>query len=197
MRIGLFGGRFDPPHIGHLLAAQGALEALDLDRVLFIPAQTPPHKSATAAAEARFEMVVVATASHPQFRVSRVEIDRFGPSYTFDTVMEFRGKQPRDELFFLTGLDAYADVSTWHRATELVEEVKMVAVSRPGYSLEGLEPPFREKVQELATVACGVSSTDIRRRLGEGRPIRYLVPEPVESYLDKHDLYRKQSLQQS
>ncbi|MDQ3459061.1 MAG: nicotinate-nucleotide adenylyltransferase [Deinococcota bacterium] len=188
-RLGLFGGRFDPPHLGHLLAAQEALEALALDEFWFVPAQTPPHKPAVASAEDRFNMTLLATASHPAFRVSRLELGRTGPSYTFDTVMRVREGDPGGKLFFITGADAYAEIETWHRAPELLEAVKMVAVSRPGYALSGLPEFYRDKVTLLDRLKIDISSTEVRRRLSEGRSVRYLVPEPVESYLDKHHLY--------
>ncbi len=196
MRLGLFGGRFDPPHIGHLLVAQGALEALRLDRLLFLPSPTPPHKPAVAGAEARYDMTVIATADHPNFFVSRLELARPGPSYTFDTVTEVREAHPQAQLFFITGTDAYREIHTWHRAEELVHSVNMVAAPRPGYTLEVLRSPFRERVQVLDTRLCEVSSTEVRARLAEGRPVRYLVPKALESYLVKHHLYREQSLQQ-
>lgn len=191
MRLGLFGGRFDPPHIGHLLAAQQALEMLSLDRVHFVPAKTPPHKPAQIGGEMRAEMILLATAGHPQFTLDRRELTRSGPSYTFDTVSEVQDDYPYAELFFITGIDAYREIASWHRAEELVHKVVMVAVNRPGYNLDLLEPPFNERVRVLHTVACGVSSTDIRQRLANHQPIRYRVPELVESYLGKHNLYRQ------
>lgn len=191
MRLGLFGGRFDPPHLGHLLAAQGALEALNLDELWFVPAKTPPHKPAVASAASRLEMVQLAIASNPAFRASELELSRAGPSYTFDTVSEVGLQRPDDTLFFITGQDAYAEIATWHRAAELVRQVHMVAVARPGYTLDELEPAFRQRVQILPTRLCHVSSTEIRHRLKRSLSVRYLVPEPVEIYLDRSDLYRQ------
>ncbi len=195
MRLGLFGGRFDPPHNGHLLAAQQAFEQLKLDELWFVPAQTPPHKPALATAENRFEMTLLATASHPDFKVSRLEIARPGPSYTFDTLKQLREAQPQTELFFITGLDAYRDIASWYRAKDLVGLAHMVAVSRPGYNLNSLESFFEQRVRVLDTVMCEISSTEIRHRLATQRPVCYLVPELVEKYLVKHDLYRQQSVQ--
>lgn len=191
MRLGLFGGRFDPPHLGHLLAAQGALEALGLDELWFVPAKTPPHKPATAGADARAQMLLLATLPNPAFRVSRLELGRDGPSYTFDTVSQVRRERPGDTLFFITGTDAYADVASWHRARDLVGAVNMVAVARPGYTLEDMEASFRERVHVLPTRLCDISSTDIRTRLARGESVRYLVPELVETYLDRTALYRQ------
>lgn len=197
MRLGLFGGRFDPVHSGHLLVAQEALERLKLDSLWFVPAQSPPHKSAVASAEARYEMLLLATTSHPAFEVSRLELERSGPSYSFDTVSEVKKRQPGATIFFITGVDAFLDIASWHRAKDLVETVNMVSVARPGYNLEGLEPNFRERVQVLETRQCDISSTEIRQRLAAERPIRYLVPELVETYLVKQHLYLEQPLQPS
>ena len=197
MRLGLFGGRFDPVHVGHLMVAQSALEALKLDEVWFIPAKAPPHKGAAAEAEKRFEMLLLATVNHPQFRVSRLEIERSGASYSFDTVGEVRARRPESELFFLTGVDAYAEIASWHRARELVSSVSMVALGRPGYSLDHIDPYFRERVRILESRLWGVSSTEIRRRLARKESVRYLVPESVESYLAKYPLYHEQPLHQN
>jgi nicotinate-nucleotide adenylyltransferase len=190
-RLGLFGGRFDPPHFGHLLVAQEALEVLALDEIWFIPAQSPPHKDAEVGAEHRFNMTLLATASAPEFKASRLEIERGGPSYAFDTVMEVRRRLPSVKPVFITGVDAYRYIDTWHRALELADAVEWVAISRPGYSLEGVEEPFRSRVRLLEGLKVEISSTEVRRRLAAGRPVRYLVPELVESYLVKHHLYRK------
>lgn len=191
MKLGLFGGRFDPPHLGHLLAAEQVREALALDAVWFIPAQSPPHKPTVAGAEHRYAMTLLATGPNPHFTVSRLELDRQGPSYTFDTVQQVRALVPGADLVFITGVDAYRDIATWHRAGELVRQVTMVAVARPGYNLEQLEPDFRARVEVITTVGCDISSTEIRNRLKERRSVRYFVPESVESYLAKHHLYRQ------
>lgn len=190
MRLGLFGGRFDPPHLGHLLAAQGAFETLHLDELWFVPAQTPPHKAAVASADDRAQMLLLATLTNPAFRVSRVELGRSGPSYTFDTVLQVKAERPDDTLFFITGADAYAEVASWHRARELVATVHMVALARPGYTLDDMEATFRERARILETRLCDISSTDIRTRLGRRESVRYLIPELVETYLDRTALYR-------
>lgn len=190
-RLGLFGGRFDPPHLGHLLVAQEAFDALALDELWFVPAQSPPHKPAWASAEHRFNMTLLATASQPAFRVSRLELARPGPSYTYDTVAQVKEDEPGVKLFFITGMDAYADIESWHRAPELLGAVKMVAVSRPGASLSGLPEAYRERVMLLDRLKVDISSTEVRRRLSKGKSVRYLVPEPVETYLGKYHLYRQ------
>lgn len=197
MRLGLFGGRFDPVHVGHLMVAQSALEALGLGELWFIPAKMPPHKGAAADPEKRFEMLLLATNTHPQFRVSRVEIERTGASYTFDTVSEIRAQRPEDELFFITGVDAYREIASWHRARELVSSISVVALSRPDSTLEEVKPYFKERVRLLDTPQWEVSSTEIRRRLAQGESVRYLIPESVESYLAKNPLYHQQPLHQN
>ncbi len=190
MRLGLFGGRFDPPHFGHLRLAEEALEQLKLDALLFIPAFAPPHKPTVAPAGARCDMLMLATTSHPRFAVSRLELERGGSSYTYDTVRAVKKEKPEAELFFLTGADAYREIASWHRARELVSEVHMVAATRPGYTLDGIEPFFKRRVRCLDTLLLEVSSSDIRKRIQGGRSVRYLLPELVESYLVKHHLYR-------
>ena len=190
MRLGLFGGRFDPVHVGHLLAAQGAFEALELDELWFIPAKSPPHKPAVASPEDRFQMLVLATLNNPAFVVQGLELHRPGPSYTFDTVCAVKEARPANTLYFITGVDAAAELASWHRAEELVTQVNIVALARPGYTVDDLEPPLRERIKLLDTRLCEVSSTEIRSRLNRRQSVRYLVPELVETYLDRTALYR-------
>ena len=190
MKLGLYGGRFDPPHLGHLLVAEGARAALGLDRVLFIPSKAPPHKGTEASAQARYEMTLLATADHPQLFVSDLELKREGTSYSVDTVETLLETYPEAEMFYLTGVDAYADIATWHRARELVEKVRMVAYPRPGYSLDGLEPCFLERVRLLELPVFEVSSTEVRRHLRNGASVRYVLPDAVTAYVAKHALYR-------
>ncbi|GAA6741911.1 nicotinate-nucleotide adenylyltransferase [Thermus oshimai] len=186
MRIGLFGGSFDPIHIGHLLAASEAAEALGLDRVLFVVAARPPHKTPIAPPEARYEMVLLATAEDERFSASRLELARPGPSYTVDTLREARALFPGAELFFITGADAYRDLPTWKEGERLADYATLVAVARPGYPLEALFAP----VIPLWVPEVGISSTEIRRRIKEGRSVRYWVPRPVEVYLERNGFYR-------
>lgn len=134
-------------------------------------------------------MLVLATASHPALRVSRLELERPGTSYSIDTVLEVQRRLPEATLHFITGIDAYADIAHWHRAEELVSLVTMVAAPRPGYSLQELAPFFRQRVHVLPGLPIAISSSSIRQRLQQHQPIRYLVPELVESYLAKHHFY--------
>ena len=191
MRLGLFGGRFDPVHLGHLLAAQTAFEALELDELWFIPAKSPPHKPAVASPEDRLQMLILATLSNPAFVVQGLELARPGPSYTFDTVSELKKTRPSDTLFFVTGIDAAADLASWHRAEELSALVNIVALARPGYTIGDLRPPLRGRVETLNTRLCEISSTEVRSRLSRCQSVRYLVPELVETYLERTALYRQ------
>ncbi len=190
MRLGLFGGSFDPVHLGHLLAASESADRLGLDRVEFVTAARPPHKRPVASPEARHEMVVLAVGRDARFFASRLELDYPGPSFTVDTLRRARRRWPEAELFFITGADAYRDVETWKEPEALFELATMVAVTRPGYDLKRLAPFFRERVRVLEIPGYEVSSTEIRRRVAAGRSIRYLVPFEVEVYIEKHGLYR-------
>jgi len=190
MKIGLFGGSFDPVHMGHLLAASESADQLELDQVHFVTAARPPHKRPHAPAEARHEMVVLATISDERFRASRLELDHPGPTFTVDTLRRARRRWPDDDLFFITGADAYRDLASWREPEALVELAQMVAVSRPGYDLSRLDPFFRERVLPLVIPGYEISSTEIRRRIATGRSVRYLVPYEVEVYIAKHRLYR-------
>lgn len=195
MKVGLFGGRFDPIHTGHLLVAEEAREALALDEVWFIPSKDPPHKAVSVAAAHRYRMALLATAEHPHFRVSEAELERDGTSYTVDTVEALVAAHPEAEFCYLVGIDAYAEIQSWHRARELVELVRMVALPRPGFSLAGLEPYFLERVTVLETPLWEISGSDVRARLSRGESARYLVPQPVLAYLHKHRLYAPEAPQ--
>ena len=139
-----FGGRFDPLHVGHLLLGETARVRLELDEIWFIPSKAPPHKTTAAPAEARYEMALLATADNPHFRVSRLELDRDGTSYTVDTVETVKEQLPDADLFYLTGADAYADIATWERAKELVQKVQMVALGTSGGKFERTRALFQK-----------------------------------------------------
>ena len=194
-RLGLLGGTFDPIHTGHLLIAEVARHALSLDQVIFVPAGDPPHKGeSVTAAEHRYAMVLVATADHPAFQVTRREIEREGPSYSLTTIREYREELGETGgLYFLTGADALLEIRTWYRWQEVLRACRFAALARPGFDsaalLDLLPPELREQVELLHTPGFDISSTDIRERVRRGDPIRYLVPAPVESYIRKHGLY--------
>ncbi len=185
------GGTFDPIHHGHLLAAEEARHAEQLERVLFVPAGAPWQKrdEAVTPSEKRWEMAKLATDDNPFFEVSRIELDREGPTYTIDTLRMMREIQPEDDLYFITGADAISQILTWKRPEEALELATFVAVTRPGHELDDLRS-LGSRVVVLEIPALAISSTDIRRRASEGRPIRYLVPDVVARYIADHGLYK-------
>ncbi len=190
MRLGVMGGTFDPIHHGHLVAASEVQAQFDLDEVVFVPTGQPWQKSGrvVAPAEHRYLMTVIATASNPRFTVSRVDIDRDGPTYTIDTLRDLRAQRPEAELFFITGADALAQILSWKDADELWDLAHFIGVTRPGYVLsESGLPAERVSLQEVPAMA--ISSTDCRERVRAGEPIWYLVPDGVVQYISKHDLY--------
>lgn len=191
------GGTFDPIHYGHLLMAEEARAAFALDRVVFVPNGRPAHKKVYAVSppEDRYAMTLLATASHPDFVCSRVEIERPGPSYTIDTLRHFRRTHPDLEaLYFITGADAVLEILTWHEYDKLAQECRFIAVTRPGFVLQALGeiagPEFLARVSFLPIPGLEISSTDLRRRAREGRGLRYLTPEPVEAYIRREGLYQ-------
>lgn len=188
-RIGVMGGTFDPIHNGHLVAASEVAQSFDLDEVVFVPTGEPWQKTKVTDSEHRYLMTVVATASNPRFTVSRVDIDRPGPTYTIDTLRDLRAQRPDAELFFITGADAVAQILSWRDHHELWELAHFVAVSRPGHvlSTDGLPA---DGVSQLEVPALAISSTDCRDRVGRGHPVWYLVPDGVVQYIAKHHLYR-------
>jgi len=200
-RLGVMGGTFDPIHYGHLVAAESARESFGLDRILFVPAGQPPHKAEVpvTAAEHRYAMTLLATASNPRFDVSRIELDRPGPSYTVDTITALRELHgPEAEIFFVTGADAIMEIFSWNRSDALLESCQFIAVTRPGTSarrlqewVARLEQGHGRRFHRVAVPGVAISSTDIRQRVRDGRPIRYLVPEAVEVYIQKHRLYAR------
>ncbi len=202
-RIGVMGGTFDPIHHGHLVTAEEAWKQFQLDMVLFVPSGHPPHKEdrRNLDPESRYLMTVIATADNPHFQVSRMEIDRPGPSYTIDTVRELHriyGKNTR--IFFITGADAILEILTWKDPEKLLREAWFIAATRPGYDLKRLEEALPEAEKErhaedprvlvMEIPALAISSTDVRQRVREGRPITYLVPKGVREFIEKNGFYR-------
>lgn len=183
------GGTFDPIHHGHLVAASEVAKVFELDEVVFIPTGNPYQKRNVSSGEHRYLMTVIATASNPSFRVSRVDIDRGGPTYTIDTLRDVRRLLPDADLFFITGADAIEQILQWKDAAEMFDVARFVAVTRPGHDLvlDGL-PSDRVSVLEVPALA--ISSTDCRERVRRGYPVWYLVPDGVVQYIAKHRLYR-------
>ena len=198
-RLGIMGGTFDPVHFGHLVTAEEALVQFNLDRVLFMPTGRPARKTdrEVTSAEHRYLMTVIATAANPDFDVSRMEIDRSGLSYTVDTLLALREKYgPQTELFFITGADAVWEIVTWKDAERFKGLATFIAATRPGYDLDAARTEHAEElaaldIEFIEVPALAISSTDIRARVMERRPIRYLMPEAVTSYINKYRLYRK------
>jgi nicotinate-nucleotide adenylyltransferase len=188
-KIGVMGGTFDPIHHGHLVAASEVAQSFGLDEVIFVPTGQPYQKPGATASEHRYLMTVVATASNPRFTVSRVDIDRQGPTYTIDTLRDLHAQRPDAELFFISGADAIAQILDWKDVRELWSLAHFVAVSRPGHSLTISGLPESE-VSLLEVPALAISSTDCRSRVSRGFPVWYLVPDGVVQYISKHHLYR-------
>jgi nicotinate-nucleotide adenylyltransferase len=189
-RIGIMGGTFDPVHNGHLVAASEVQSRFELDEVVFVPTGQPWQKShkEVSAAEDRYLMTVIATASNPRFSVSRADIDRGGETYTIDTLRDLHAAYDNAELFFITGADALEQIITWHKADELFDLAHFVGVTRPGYDLMAHHLPTGA-VSLIEVPAMAISSTACRTRVADGEPIWYLVPDGVVQYIQKRHLY--------
>jgi len=188
-RVGVMGGTFDPIHHGHLVAASEVAQSLDLDEVVFVPTGQPYQKRGATDSEHRYLMTVIATAANPRFTVSRVDIERGGPTYTIDTLRDLHRQRPDAELFFISGADAIAQILDWKNVEELWSLAHFVAVTRPGHVLTVSGLPESD-VSLLEVPALAISSTDCRDRVSRGFPVWYLVPDGVVQYISKHHLYR-------
>ena len=192
-RIGVMGGTFDPIHHGHLVAASEVAQVFTLDDVVFVPTGQPWQKDdrKVSPSEDRYLMTVIATASNPRFSVSRIDIDRSGPTYTIDTLRDLRAERGDEaELFFITGADALAQIMSWQDVNELFALAHFVGVTRPGHRLTGGGLPD-DKVSLVEVPALAISSTDCRQRVANGEPIWYLVPDGIVQYIAKRRLYRR------
>ncbi|AMO92311.1 nicotinate (nicotinamide) nucleotide adenylyltransferase [Corynebacterium simulans] len=187
------GGTFDPIHNGHLVAASEVAYRFQLDQVVFVPTGQPWQKAGrdVTAAEHRYLMTMVATASNPRFTVSRVDIDREGLTYTIDTLRDLRELFPDAELYFITGADSLASIMSWHDWEVMLEMANFVGVTRPGYELSKDMLPLESQtgIELIEIPAMAISSTDCRKRAGEGEPVWYLVPDGVVQYIAKNNLY--------
>jgi nicotinate-nucleotide adenylyltransferase len=201
MRVGVFGGTFDPVHYGHLILAEQAREQGRLDEVWFVPAARPPHKSESELTrfDQRAEMLTLAVAGHAAFRVLELEKARPGPSYTVDTLAELRRFHPGDEFWLLVGADTLADLGSWHEKRCLPELAGLMVMARPGHTIPGedrvraemeLAPGDPLRMQTIDVPLIDISSRDLRRRAASGRSLRYLVPRAVEVYILEKHLYR-------
>ena len=195
IKTGIMGGTFDPIHYGHLLAAEECRRCLDIDRIVFVPTGSPPHKTdrRVTPAEDRYAMTLLATAGVPEFSVSRMEIDRKRPTHTVDTLREFiAGGTPPEDLFFITGLDALLSIDTWVDYLLLPTLCTLVTATRPGYDVQGVDSlpeGIRDNIRLVEIPEFAISSTEIRRRAGDGRGVRFLVPRLVEAYIESAGLY--------
>jgi nicotinate-nucleotide adenylyltransferase len=199
MRVGVFGGTFDPVHFGHLILAEQCREQGRLEEVLFVPAPRPPHKPQPIARfDQRVEMLALALAGNPAFRIDAIEKDREGPSYTVDTLAELRRRRPGDDFWLLVGGDTVGDLPMWHEPRRLLEMAGLLVMARPGSP-----PPDRDELGARVGLPAGavrlevveapqidVASRDLRRRAAEGRSLRYLLPRAVECYIHDRRLYR-------
>lgn len=200
-KLGIMGGTFNPIHNGHLVTAEEAFHQFSLDLVLFMTSGHPPHKkdSEIISAEDRYLMTVLATSTNPHFSVSRLEIERPGPSFAIDTLRELRKIYGREvNFYFITGADAILEILTWKDTEKIYELCSFIAATRPGYSLERFrelhlignnEAKLKPKIFFMEVPALAISSSDIRSRVKTGRPIRYLLPDEVAVYIEKKRLY--------
>ena len=198
MRIGILGGTFNPPHLGHLICAQEAHRELALDRVLFVVAAIPPHNSVEhePGAEHRLELVRLASEGDPRFAASAMELEREGPSYTVDTLSGLHAQSPTDELVLILGGDIAAGLPGWHRVDRVLELAVPAIAKRRGTARGAVEKalatlPAGDRAHFFQMPRIGVSSTMLRRRVRTGQPIDYFVPEPVRDYIAAHGLYRE------
>jgi nicotinate-nucleotide adenylyltransferase len=195
-RLAIMGGTFDPIHYGHLLIAEQAREAEQLDSVVFVPNGRPVFNKShpVTPAEERYHLCSLAIQGNPYFSLSRIEIDRPGPSYTIDTVQKFRVAYPNlQALFFITGADAVLEILGWHEYDRLIDQCEFIAATRPGFKLDSLSemlnPVFLERIHFLSIPGLDISSTDIRQRVKKGQSIRYLTPDNVRQRIDHAGLY--------
>ncbi len=188
------GGTFDPIHHGHLVAASEVQSWFDLDEVVFVPTGQPYQKQDRDVSEAehRYLMTVVATASNPRFTVSRVDVDRAGPTYTIDTLTDLTRQHPDADLYFITGADALQEILGWRKADDLFTLANFVGCTRPGFSMDSslLDSMPSDRVTVVEIPALAISSTDCRARTARGEPVWYLVPDGVVQYISKHRLYQ-------
>ncbi|SNX55163.1 nicotinate-nucleotide adenylyltransferase [Thermoanaerobacterium sp. RBIITD] len=201
LRLGIMGGTFDPIHFGHLVTAEAVRDKFNLDKVIFVPSGNPPHKIKRSITDkkVRYLMTILATVTNPYFEVSAIEIEREGYTYTIDTIKEFKKIYgDSTDIYFITGADAILEILTWKNAEELLDICNFVAATRPGYAndtinskIKYIKRMFNKDIFQVTVPSLAISSTDIRNRVFEGRPIKYLLPESVERYIEKCGLYKR------
>lgn len=190
MEIAIFGGTFDPPHLGHLIMAEEVVNACRLDEVWFMPSPDPPHKTDEVIAESghRIEMVRTAIAGNNRFRLSLIEFERNGTSYSYDTVKQLLSQYPEHRFRFLIGADMVEYLPNWHKVDDLIRLIPFIGVGRPGFSLKS---PYRDFIEEVEVPKIEISSSMIRKRLKEKKGVRYFIPENVQNYIVKKGLYEQ------
>ncbi|AIS52110.1 nicotinate-nucleotide adenylyltransferase NadD [Thermoanaerobacter kivui] len=201
LKLGIMGGTFDPIHYGHLVTAEAVRFEFGLDKVIFVPAGNPPHKIKRKVTDKkhRYLMTILATITNPFFEVSTIEIDSEGYTYTIDTIKEFKKIYgEKTQLYFITGADAVLEILNWKSADELLKLCHFVAATRPGIEgnrideeLNKIKEIYGKIIYKVTVPSLAISSTDIRKRVAEGRPIKYLLPESVERYIQKYGLYKE------
>ncbi|HSR42837.1 MAG TPA: nicotinate-nucleotide adenylyltransferase [Longimicrobiales bacterium] len=191
-RVGILGGTFDPLHVGHLIVAQDVLQALDLERILFLPAAQPPHKEGRAVTPARIreEMVRAGVANDPRFEMSDLEIRRGGRSYTVQSLRRLSSFHAQTRFHLIMGVDQFAEFSTWRDPQEVAVLARLVVMTRAGEDPSQVDPGVEVDYEAVPVTRVDVSSTRIRARVREGRPVRYLVPEPVRRIIEREGLYK-------
>jgi nicotinate-nucleotide adenylyltransferase len=195
-RLGILGGTFDPPHVGHLILGEYAADALQLDRLLFVPAADPPHKrdEIHTPIEHRLALLAAAIADNPRFALSRVDVDRPGPHFSADMIHLLRDQYPGAELFFIMGADSLVSFPTWERSLEIMRVCTLAVMRRPGISFssdmhETVLPGLAERITIIDAPLIDISSTHVAERLARGLSIRYLVTDPVRAYIEEHHLF--------
>ncbi|WP_313340710.1 nicotinate-nucleotide adenylyltransferase [Sedimentibacter sp.] len=197
-KVGIMGGSFNPIHQGHLVVANEVLNIYNFDKIIFVPTGIPPHKNGLKTSPwDRYIMTQIATVSNDKFTVSDIEVKRTGKSYTLDTLIQFKEMYPDTEFYFITGTDAVIDILNWHEPEKLLKLCKFIAVSRPGTGKDIIEMKIKEikdtlngHIELMQVPMLQISSTDIRERIKNGVSAKYLLPEPVEQYIIKNNLYR-------
>ena len=192
MKLGIMGGTFNPPHLGHLICAEEVYDHFKFDKAIFIPSARPPHKADSEVIDAqhRYMMTVLAVKDNPHFEVSRIELDRPGRSYSIETVRELKRRFDDDtEIYWIIGADSVLEMFIWKNVYELLDMCNFVAINRPGYDLSRADRRFLEKVQLFEVTGVDISASEIRRRVRAGKSIKYLVPLDVENYIYENGLY--------
>ncbi len=192
MKLGIFGGTFNPPHVGHLIVSEHVCDHYHFDKIIFIPSANPPHKNdpSMASAHDRFEMTQLAVKGNSLFEASRLEIERSGLSYTVDSLAALISLYPRARFSLIIGYDNFIEFETWKSPHEIIANANLIVMNRPGFSSSDARSEFSKSAEFVTVPQIGISGSDIRRRVKMGRSIRYLVPKAVEEYIVHKGLYR-------